>query len=82
MPELTNISLDYATMTVSRGTIVAHIPLEHGRHVSVILGKADGPLVTIDENGHIKVSPQPGPYPEQFKTIATQLVTIAKALSR
>ena len=42
---------------INRSAILLHLPEEHGNSVKVILGGADGPLVTIDANGHIHVAP-------------------------
>ena len=42
---------------INRSAILLHIPDDHGNAVKVILGGADGPLVTIDPAGHIHVSP-------------------------
>jgi hypothetical protein len=33
---------------INRSAILLHIPDDHGNAVKVILGGADGPLVTID----------------------------------
>jgi hypothetical protein len=46
---------------INRSAILLHIPDDHGNAVKVILGGADGPLVTIDPAGHIHVSPSIGP---------------------
>jgi len=46
---------------INRSAILPHIPDDHGNAVKVILGGADGPLVTIDPAGHIHVSPLIGP---------------------
>jgi hypothetical protein len=46
---------------INRSAILLHIPDDHGNAVKVILGGADGPLVTIDPAGHIHVSPSVGP---------------------
>ena len=42
---------------INRSAILLHLPEEYGNSVKVILGGADGPLVTIDANGHIHVAP-------------------------
>lgn len=56
---------------VNKATVLLRIPEEPGNSVRVILGGADGPLVTIDANGHIKVLPPQGPGdPEIRKAIA------------
>jgi hypothetical protein len=46
---------------INRSALLLHIPQEHGNAVRVILGGADGPLVTIDANGHVVVHPPQGP---------------------
>jgi hypothetical protein len=59
---------------VNRSAVLLHIPDEHGNAVRVVLGGADGPLVTIDANGHIKVLPPQGPGdPELRKAISSIL---------
>jgi hypothetical protein len=59
---------------VNKTTVLLHIPEEHGNSVRVILGGADGPLVTIDSHGHIKVLPPQGPGdPELRKAISSIL---------
>jgi hypothetical protein len=56
---------------INRSAVLLHIPEEHGKSVKVILGGADGPLVTIDPNGHIHILPSVGPGdPELRKAIS------------
>jgi len=56
---------------INRSAVLLHIPEEHGNAVKVILGGADGPLVTIDPNGRIHVTPAVGPGdPELRKAIS------------
>jgi hypothetical protein len=56
---------------INRSAILLHIPDDHGNAVKVILGGADGPLVTIDPSGHIHVSPSVGPGdPEVRKAVS------------
>jgi hypothetical protein len=56
---------------INRSAILLHIPDDHGNAVKVILGGADGPLVTIDAAGHIHVSPSVGPGdPEVRKAVS------------
>jgi hypothetical protein len=56
---------------INRSAVLLHIPEEHGNVVKVILGGADGPLVTIDPNGRIHVTPSVGPGdPELRKAIS------------
>jgi len=54
---------------VNKSAVLLHIPGEHGNSVRVILGAADGPLVTIDSNGHIKIVPPQGD-PELRKAVS------------
>jgi hypothetical protein len=55
---------------INRSAVLLHIP-EEGNVVRVILGGADGPLVTIDGAGHIHVLPSVGPGdPEVRKAIS------------
>jgi hypothetical protein len=35
-----------------------------GEVVRILIGGADGTLITIDANGHIKIIPAPGPGPD------------------
>ncbi len=59
---------------INRTAVLLHIPDEHGNSVRVILGGADGPLVTIDAAGHIHVTPSIGPGdPEVRKAISSIL---------
>jgi len=56
---------------INRSAILLHIPDDRGNAVKVILGGADGPLVTIDPSGHIHVSPSVGPGdPEVRKAVS------------
>jgi hypothetical protein len=45
---------------INRSAILLHLREENGRSGKVMLGGADGPLVTIDPNGHIHVTPSVG----------------------
>ena len=56
---------------INRSAILLHIPDDHGNAVKVILGGADGPLVSIDPAGQIHVSPSVGPGdPEVRKAVS------------
>lgn len=56
---------------INRSAILLHIPDDHGNAVKVILGGADGSLVTIDRAGRIHVSPSVGPGdPEVRKAVS------------
>jgi hypothetical protein len=56
---------------INRSAILLHIPDQHGNSVKVILGGADGPLVTVDSAGHVHVSPAVGPGdPEVRKAVS------------
>jgi len=54
---------------VNKSAVLLHIPEEHGNSVRIILGAADGPLVTIDSAGHIKIVPPQGD-PELRKAVS------------
>jgi hypothetical protein len=54
---------------VNNSAVLLHIPEEHGNSVRVILGAADGPLVTIDSHGHVKIVPPQGD-PELRKAVS------------
>jgi hypothetical protein len=56
---------------INRSAILLHLPDDRGNSVKVIIGGADGPLVTIDPAGHIHVSPSVGPGdPEVRKAVS------------
>ena len=56
---------------INRSAILLHLPDDRGNSVKVIIGGADGPLVTIDPAGHIQVSPSVGPGdPEVRKAVS------------
>jgi hypothetical protein len=56
---------------INRSAILFHIPDDHGNSVKVILGGADGPLVTIDSSGRIHILPSVGPGdPEVRKAVS------------
>src|SRR5260370_37603051 len=56
---------------INRSAILLHIPNDHGNAVKVILGGADGPLVTVDPARHIHVSQSVGPgEPEVGKAVS------------
>ena len=59
------------------------IPQEQGISVHVIVGGADGPLITIDASGHIHVLPPEGPGPTEAREAVSAIVravgVIAKA---
>jgi hypothetical protein len=40
-----------------------YVPQVPGEVVRIVIGGADGTLITIDANGHIKIIPTPGPHP-------------------
>jgi hypothetical protein len=66
---------------INRSAILLHIPEEQGKSVKVILGGADGPLVTIDGAGHIHVTPSGGPGdPEVRKAVSGILQGIQEIL--
>jgi hypothetical protein len=55
-------------------TLLLHIPQEHGNSVRVLLGGADGVLITINAAGQITVLPPEGPGdPELRQAIAAVL---------
>jgi hypothetical protein len=59
---------------INRSAILLHLPEEHGNSVKVILGGADGPLVTIDPNGHIHISPEVGPGDPEIRKAITGIL--------
>ena len=59
---------------LNHAAVLLHIPEEHGKSVRVLVGAADGPLITIDAAGHIHVSPSGGPGdPEVRKAVSAIL---------
>lgn len=55
----------------NRSTVLVHVPEEQGAANRVVLGGADGPLVTIDSRGHVRVVPAGDPSdPEVRKAVS------------
>jgi hypothetical protein len=67
---------------INRSAILLHIPEEQGRYVKVILGGADGPLVTIDAAGHIHVTPSVGPGDPEVRKAVTGILQGIQDMSR
>jgi hypothetical protein len=67
---------------VNRSTILLRIPEEHGNSVRVILGGADGPLVTIDHQGHISVSPPQGPGDPELRNAVSSILEGITVMNR
>lgn len=67
---------------VNKSAVVLHIPEERGNGVRVVLGGADGPLVTIDSNGHIKVLPPEGPGDPELRKAVSNILQGVQTISR
>ena len=58
------------------------VPEEHGNSVHVILGGADGTLVTIDAQGHIHVRPPEGPGPAEAREAVSKIFEAVGVLGK
>ena len=67
---------------INRSAILLHIPDERGNSVRVILGGADGPLVTIDPAGHIHVTPSVGPGDPEVRKAVTGILQGIQEMNR
>ena len=67
---------------LSKSAVLLHIPEEHGKSVHVIAGEGDGPLITIDAAGHIKVSPNIGPGDPEVRKAISGIVQGIQSLAR
>ena len=67
---------------INRSAILLHIPEEQSNYVRVILGGADGPLVTIDAAGHIHVTPSVGPGDPEVRKAVTGILQGIQEMSR
>jgi hypothetical protein len=67
---------------INRSAVLLHLLEEHGNSVKVILGGADGPLVTIDASGHIHVAPAIGPGDPEVRKAISSILQGIKEISR
>ena len=67
---------------INRSAVLFHIPDEHGNSVRVILGGADGPLVTIDAAGHIHVTPSVGPGDPEIRKAISGILSGIQTIGR
>ena len=67
---------------INRSPILLHIPEEQSNYVRVILGGADGPLVTIDAARHIRVTPSVGPGDPEVRKAVTGILQGIQEMSR
>ena len=67
---------------INRNAILLHIPEERGNSVKVIIGGADGPLVTIDAVGHIHVTPSVGPGDPEIRKAVSGILQGIQELGR
>ncbi len=67
---------------INRSAVLFHIPDEHGNSVRVILGGADGPLVTIDAAGHIHVTPSIGPGDPEIRKAISGILSGIQTIGR
>jgi len=63
-----------ATLEVIGQTVRLEVPQEHGNSVHVIIGGADGTLITIDAQGHIHVRPPEGPGPTEAREAVSRII--------
>lgn len=66
---------------INRSCILLHLP-EQANSVRVILGGADGPLVTIDAAGHIYVTPSIGPGDPEVRKAITGILQGIQEVAR
>jgi hypothetical protein len=66
---------------INRSCILLHLP-EQANSVRVILGGADGPLVTIDAAGHIHVTPSIGPGDPEVRKAITGILQGIQEVAR
>ena len=76
---MAKLSLQSSKIEFVGKAVLAHIPVEHSNGVRIILGGTDGPLVTIDQNGHVVVTPHGGPGPGEFRAAVNALRAVMKA---
>jgi len=67
---------------IHRSAVLLHLSEEHGNSVKVILGGADGPLVTIDANGHIHVTQSAGPGDPEIRKAVTSILQGIQEMGR
>jgi hypothetical protein len=67
---------------LNHAAVLLHIPEERGNSVKVLLGGADGPLITIDGAGHIHVTPSGGPGDPELRQAISVILQGVQVLSR
>jgi hypothetical protein len=67
---------------INRAAVLLHIPEENGNSVRVILGGADGPLVTIDGAGHIHITPSGGPGDPELRKAVSGILQGIQTMNR
>jgi len=65
---------------INHHSLLLHIPQEHGNSVRVLVGGADGVLITIDATGHIHVLPPEGPGDPELRQAITAVLNGVKVL--
>jgi hypothetical protein len=62
--------------------VLLHIPEERGIYQKVIIGGADGILVTVDANGHIHILGPEGPGDPEVKKAVNAIQQSIQVLTR
>jgi len=62
-------------------SLLLHVPQEHGNYARVILGGADGVLITISPSGQIIVHPPEGPGDPELRQAITNVLNGVRTLS-
>jgi hypothetical protein len=63
-------------------SVFLHVTNEHGNPTKVIIGGADGILITIDANGHIHVTPPEGPGDPEVRQAVTSILQGIQVINR
>lgn len=66
----------------NRSAVLLHVPEELGSSIRVIVGGADGPLVTIDSSGHIRVLPRGDPGDPEVRKAVSGILQGVQVLGR
>jgi hypothetical protein len=62
--------------------VLLHIPEERGIYQKVIIGGADGILVTVDANGHIHILGPEGPGEKAVNAIQQSIQVLTRTASQ
>ena len=67
---------------INRSAVLLRLSDEYAKSVKVLLGGADGPLVTIDPAGHIHVTPSGGPGDPELRKAITGILQGVQTLNK